>query len=114
RRRQAGGDVSARPRYGRSRTQHHRALLHGPALLRADRMPRGRGRMGPRRPDPRVLRRAAQGRRRGAATPVGMPLPEDFLELARAVNNWGRWGPDDEIGTLNLITDEVVRQAAGL
>jgi kynurenine formamidase len=28
------------------------------------------------------------------------------------VNNWGRWGADDEIGTLNLITDEVVREAA--
>jgi len=42
-----------------------------------------------------------------------MPIPEDFQELARAVNNWGRWGPDDEIGTLNLITDEVVRRAAG-
>jgi kynurenine formamidase len=41
-----------------------------------------------------------------------MPIPEDFAELARAVNNWGRWGPDDEIGTLNLITDEVVRRAA--
>lgn len=26
-------------------------------------------------------------------------------------NNWGRWGPDDERGTLNLITDEVVRGA---
>ncbi|TMK17621.1 MAG: cyclase family protein [Actinobacteria bacterium] len=41
-----------------------------------------------------------------------MPLPEDFVALARRVNNWGRWGPDDEIGTLNLITDEVVRRAA--
>ena len=41
-----------------------------------------------------------------------MSIPEDFAELARAVNNWGRWGPDDEIGTLNLITDDVVRRAA--
>ncbi|MGH2728916.1 MAG: cyclase family protein [Actinomycetota bacterium] len=40
-----------------------------------------------------------------------MPLPDDFLELAREVNNWGRWGPGDEIGTLNLITDVVVRRA---
>jgi len=39
-------------------------------------------------------------------------MPEDFLELARKVNNWGRWGDDDEIGTLNLITADVVRQAA--
>jgi kynurenine formamidase len=39
-----------------------------------------------------------------------MPMPEAFYELARKVNNWGRWGPDDEIGTLNLITDDVVRR----
>jgi kynurenine formamidase len=42
-----------------------------------------------------------------------VPLPEAFHALARKVNNWGRWGPDDEIGTLNLITAEVRRAAAG-
>ncbi|MFE3773500.1 cyclase family protein [Streptomyces sp. NPDC059122] len=41
-----------------------------------------------------------------------MPLPQEFHDIARRVNNWGRWGPDDEIGTLNLITPEVVRAAA--
>ncbi|MFC0600446.1 cyclase family protein [Streptomyces palmae] len=41
-----------------------------------------------------------------------MPLPPEFHELARRVNNWGRWGTEDELGTLNLITKEVVRQAA--
>ncbi|MFD9815481.1 cyclase family protein [Streptomyces sp. NPDC059080] len=41
-----------------------------------------------------------------------MPLPQEFHDLARQVNNWGRWGPDDEIGTLNLITEETVRAAA--
>ena len=41
-----------------------------------------------------------------------MPLPEAFVELARKVNNWGRWGDEDEIGTLNLVTPEVVRRAA--
>jgi len=39
-------------------------------------------------------------------------LPAEFHDIARRVNNWGRWGADDEIGTLNLITDEVVRRAA--
>jgi kynurenine formamidase len=34
-----------------------------------------------------------------------------FRELASAVNNWGRWGEADERGTLNLITDDVVREA---
>ncbi|MET8876552.1 cyclase family protein [Nocardia sp. NPDC004604] len=41
-----------------------------------------------------------------------MALPREFLDIAERVNNWGRWGDDDEIGTLNLITDEVVRNAA--
>ncbi|MFI8105963.1 cyclase family protein [Streptomyces sp. NPDC086023] len=41
-----------------------------------------------------------------------MSLPAEFHDIAKRVNNWGRWGADDEIGTLNLITDEVVRAAA--
>lgn len=41
-----------------------------------------------------------------------MSLPDAFHDIAKRVNNWGRWGSDDEIGTLNLITDEVVRRAA--
>ncbi|MEU6463485.1 cyclase family protein [Streptomyces sp. NPDC046976] len=40
-----------------------------------------------------------------------MTLPQEFHEIAERVNNWGRWGAADEIGTLNLITDEVVRAA---
>ena len=30
------------------------------------------------------------------------------------VSNWGRWGADDERGTLNFITPDVVKRAAGL
>lgn len=30
------------------------------------------------------------------------------------LSNWGRWGPDDEMGALNLITPEKRRAAAGL
>jgi kynurenine formamidase len=41
-----------------------------------------------------------------------MALPAEVKELAARVRNWGRWGDDDEIGTLNLITDDVVRAAA--
>ncbi|XVQ07445.1 cyclase family protein [Spirillospora sp. CA-255316] len=32
--------------------------------------------------------------------------------LGRELSNWGRWGEDDERGTLNLITPEVVTAAA--
>lgn len=38
----------------------------------------------------------------------------EFDELFDAVKNWGRWGPDDVMGTLNYITPEHVRRAAGL
>jgi kynurenine formamidase len=39
---------------------------------------------------------------------------EDFDRLFESVKNWGRWGPDDQLGTLNLITPERVRAAAAL
>jgi kynurenine formamidase len=39
-------------------------------------------------------------------------LGPEFHDIAKRVNNWGRWGADDEIGTLNLITDGVIREAA--
>ena len=41
-----------------------------------------------------------------------MSLPDEFHAIAKRVNNWGRWGADDELGTLNLVTGEVVREAA--
>src|SRR4030095_8801988 len=28
--------------------------------------------------------------------------------------NWGKWGPDDQIGTLNYITPETIRHALSL
>jgi kynurenine formamidase len=34
--------------------------------------------------------------------------------LCDRYRNWGRWGPDDELGTVNLITPECVRAAAAL
>jgi kynurenine formamidase len=37
-----------------------------------------------------------------------MPLTDALRELSARVSNWGRWGSDDERGTLNLITNEVV------
>jgi kynurenine formamidase len=40
-------------------------------------------------------------------------LPTEVKELAARVRNWGRWGDDDEIGTLNLLTADVVTAAAG-
>jgi kynurenine formamidase len=39
-------------------------------------------------------------------------LPDEFVALAQRVSNWGRWGPDDELGTLNLIDDAALQRAA--
>lgn len=35
----------------------------------------------------------------------------EFDALTTQVSNWGRWGDDDQRGTLNFITPEVVRRA---
>jgi kynurenine formamidase len=32
-------------------------------------------------------------------------VPARFAEVATRVRNWGRWGPEDQIGTLNLLDD---------
>ena len=41
-----------------------------------------------------------------------MPVPVVFTDMAARVRNWGRWGPEDEIGTLNLIDQAARRRAA--
>jgi kynurenine formamidase len=35
---------------------------------------------------------------------------EGFAELYKRLSNWGRWGDDDEAGTLNLIDSAAVRR----
>ena len=43
-----------------------------------------------------------------------MPYPQSVLDIAARINNWGRWGDDDQIGTLNFLniaavaTDNIV------
>lgn len=41
-----------------------------------------------------------------------MPTQDDVLGYFRSLSNWGRWGDDDELGTLNHITDDVRLAAA--
>lgn len=38
----------------------------------------------------------------------------EFDTLMTSISNWGRWGKDDQLGALNLITPEKRKQAAGL
>src|SRR4051812_36080843 len=41
-----------------------------------------------------------------------MATLDEFRRVADRVRNWGRWGDDDELGTLNLITPETIVAAA--
>jgi kynurenine formamidase len=45
--------------------------------------------------------------------PAPVTLAE-FNGIFESVKNWGRWGPDDELGTLNFITPERIAAAAAL
>jgi kynurenine formamidase len=47
----------------------------------------------------------------GAAPRVSVA---EFERIFESVKNWGRWGPNDQLGTLNMITPERVRAAAAL
>lgn len=40
--------------------------------------------------------------------------PEEYAAYRSRFHNWGRWGAEDELGTLNHITPEVRRAAAAL
>jgi kynurenine formamidase len=43
-----------------------------------------------------------------------LPTEDDVLSYFDALSNWGRWGDDDELGTLNLISPEKRIAAAQL
>ncbi|HTX63934.1 MAG TPA: cyclase family protein [Acidimicrobiales bacterium] len=43
-----------------------------------------------------------------------LPEENEVLEYFSSLSNWGRWGVDDEVGTLNLVTDAKRAQAARL
>src|SRR5919201_1314780 len=39
---------------------------------------------------------------------------ETLRQLALKVRNWGKWGPEDELGTLNYVTRESIAEATRL
>lgn len=43
-----------------------------------------------------------------------LPSEDEVLGYFDALSNWNRWGPDDELGTLNLVTPAKRIAAAGL
>src|SRR5579871_5780568 len=46
--------------------------------------------------------------------PAHKMTKEDVDRWMTELSNWGRWGKDDELGTLNLITPAKRKEAAGL
>ena len=43
-----------------------------------------------------------------------IPSETQVLDWMTSLNNWGRWGDDDQRGCLNLITPAKRKQAAAL
>ncbi len=48
------------------------------------------------------------------ATTTSRPSQSDLLGWMDSLSNWGRWGADDQRGTLNLVTPEVTLAATRL
>ena len=45
---------------------------------------------------------------------ASLPTEGQVKEYRRSLSTWGRWGADDELGTINLITPAKRVAAAGL
>src|SRR5438552_3957644 len=48
------------------------------------------------------------------STPHPLVTQAEYVRCQKELSNWGRWGKDDEMGTLNLITPAKRKQAAAL
>ena len=46
--------------------------------------------------------------------PGRVPSEQEVIGYIKTLSNWGRWGPDDELGTINLITPAKRAAAARL
>src|SRR5229473_324446 len=56
----------------------------------------------------------AGGKLSSQTAPTHAVSGAEYERWKKDISNWGRWGKDDEIGALNLITPEKRKQAAGL
>src|SRR5262245_27065112 len=50
----------------------------------------------------------------GQTIDTRVPTAEEILNFYRTRRNWGRWGPDDQVGAVNLITPQKRVAAAAL
>jgi kynurenine formamidase len=48
------------------------------------------------------------------STSTRRPTQDQLLDWMQSLSNWGRWGKDDQRGTLNLVTPEQTKRALGL
>lgn len=62
---------------------------------------------------PIAARVTAQSAQEVTETPKEMPKA-DFDKMVKSLSNWGRWGKEDQLGSLNLITPEKRKQAGQL
>ncbi|MCZ6792830.1 MAG: cyclase family protein [Planctomycetota bacterium] len=57
---------------------------------------------------------SATGTDPGAAPAAREATPADIERWVEELSNWGRWGADDQLGAINLITPRKRREAAAL
>ena len=43
-----------------------------------------------------------------------VPTEDEVLSYFKSLSNWGRWGEDDQLGTLNFLEPEKTKRAIGL
>ena len=61
-----------------------------------------------------LLACAARPEAPGPSTWPALATDADIQSALPGLSNWGRWGPGDRRGTLNLVTPEAIRAALGL
>ena len=49
-----------------------------------------------------------------SAAQHSLTTPAEYERWQKELSNWGRWGKDDELGTLNLVTPAKRKQAAAM
>ena len=60
------------------------------------------------------LRASVANQRSQPSLADGRTTPEQFAQWMTQLSNWGRWGKDDQLGAINLITPDKRRRAAAL
>src|ERR1700716_324424 len=60
--------------------------------------------------------RMARTQDNAGAAPPGTPTmtAAEFDKMFKETSNWGRWGKDDRLGSMNLINDAKRKQAVAL